>query len=183
MRLLHKVENSVLWLRATTIPAMSNLRREAEQRGIAADRLIFASLASIAEHITRHQAADLFLDTFTYNAHTTASDALWAGLPVVTLLGETFPSRVTASLLTAVDMPELITHTIADYENLALDLATNHEKRARLRQHLVAVRKTTALFDTVRFAYHLELAYRKMVEIHDRGGMPEHFEIADAYEA
>ena len=124
MRLLRQVAGSVLWLLQDNAAAVDNLRRDAEARGVAADRLVFAPRLDLDAHLARHRLADLFLDTFPVNAHTTASDALWAGLPLVTLPGETFVSRVAASLLAAVGLPELITDSLADYEALALKLAT-----------------------------------------------------------
>jgi predicted O-linked N-acetylglucosamine transferase (SPINDLY family) len=181
MDLLRQVPGSVLWLRAGTLHMMTNLRKEAERRGIPGDRLIFAAWAAMAEHIARHGAADLFLDTFTYNAHTTASDALWAGLPVVTLCGDTFPSRVTASLLTAIDLPDLIAPTVEQYAALALDLAAHPDRLAAVKARLLANRQETPLFDTVRFACNIETAYRKMIERHDAYGVPADFEVTDAY--
>jgi predicted O-linked N-acetylglucosamine transferase (SPINDLY family) len=131
----------------------------------------------LAEHLARHRCADLFLDTLPYNAHTTASDALWAGLPVLTCAGEAFASRVGASLLDAVGLPDLITTSLADYEALALTLATSPERLAALRQRLIGNRSTAPLFDTPRFARHLEAAY---VEMHERslaGLPPDHIRV------
>ncbi len=161
MRLLHTVEGSVLWLSQGNPTAARNLRLEAGKRGIAPDRLVFASrMENLAEHLARQRQADLFLDTFYYNAHTTASDALWAGLPVLTCLGDAFAGRVAASLLTAVGLPELITHSHAEYESLALALATRPEQLAALRQKLAVNRTTQPLFDTARFTRHIEAAYK-----------------------
>ena len=129
------------------------------------------------DHLARHRAADLFLDTFHYNAHTTASDALWAGLPVVTLEGETFASRVASSLLRAVGLPELVARTREDYEALALALATAPEKLASLRVKLAANRETHPLFDTALFTRHLESALSAMHERHLRGLPPERIDV------
>jgi predicted O-linked N-acetylglucosamine transferase (SPINDLY family) len=127
MRILNHVDGSVLWLLEDNGQATNNLRKEATLRGVRADRLVFAPFMPLPEHLARHRLADLFLDTLPCNAHTTASDALWAGLPVLTCLGETFAGRVAASLLNAVRLPELITRTAEEYEGLAIDIATNPE--------------------------------------------------------
>ncbi len=174
MRLLHTVEGSVLWLLEGNATAARNLRLEAGKRGIAPERLVFAPRMALADHLARQRQADLFLDTFYYNAHTTASDALWAGLPVLTCLGDTFAGRVAASLLTAVGLPELITHSHAEYESLALALATRPEQLAALRQKLAVNRTTQPLFDTARFTRHIEAAYRKMHARYQSGLSPTH---------
>ena len=127
-----------------------NIKSEAKKRGVDPNRLIFANKLPQAEHLARHKHADLFLDTFCYNAHTTASDALWAGLPVITKKGEQFAARVSASLLTAVGLPELITETDADYENLIIELANQPEKLCKIRSKLQSNRLTKPLFDTKR---------------------------------
>ncbi|MDD4915096.1 MAG: tetratricopeptide repeat protein [Methylococcales bacterium] len=163
MRILDRVTGSVLWLSVDHPPAQENLRREAASRGIDANRLIFARrMPDLAEHLARLQLADLFLDTLPYNAHTTASDALWAGLPLLTRAGEGFAGRVAASLLTAIGLPELITHSQADYEALAVELASQPDKLAAIRSRLAENRRTAALFDTARFARDLEAAYAAM---------------------
>src|SRR5262249_51576155 len=137
MRVLLAVPNSVLWLSQTRPVAMANLRREAERQGVAGDRLIFApKLADNAVHLARHRVADLFLDTLPYNAHTTASDALWGGLPIVTCLGETFAGRVAGSLLKAIGLPELITTSLEEYEALVLNLARDPTLLASIRRKL-----------------------------------------------
>jgi predicted O-linked N-acetylglucosamine transferase (SPINDLY family) len=164
MRLLQQVPGSVLWLLEGNAVATRNLRLETEKRGVSSDRLVFAPYMELAEHLARQRQADLFLDTFYCNAHTTASDALWAGLPVLTCLGDTFAGRVAASLLQAVGLPELITHSHADYESLALALATDPERLAAIRRRLALNRTTQPLFDTTRFTRHLEEAYAKMHE-------------------
>lgn len=165
-RLLTKVEGSVLWLLGDNQWAIANLRREVEARGIDPARLIFADRAIVAEHMARHVCADLFLDTFNVNAHTTASDALWMGLPVVTKLGNSFVSRVAGSLLHAVDMPELVTGTVEDYEALALALATDPARLAAVRAKLAANRLTTPLYDTERFTRDIEAIYEGLYAEH-----------------
>ena len=156
MRLLLKVEDSVLWLLKTNHWAEQNLRKEAEARGVDPLRLIFADKRKQIEHLARHKHADLFIDTFNYNAHTTASDALWAGLPVVTKIGEQFAARVSASLLQAVGLPELITDNEEDYEALILNLATNPDKLGAIKKKLAANRLSQPLFDTKRYARNFE---------------------------
>ncbi|MCB2026903.1 MAG: hypothetical protein KDG56_19205, partial [Ottowia sp.] len=159
MRLMHAVPGSVLWLSSMNQNAMRNIRREAEARGIAGERVIFARrLDRLEDHLARHRLADLFLDTLPYNAHTTTSDALRAGLPVVTCMGRGYAARVAASLLTAVGLPELITTSLEDYERLALDLAANPQRLAGLRSALAVSRDTGPLYDTARFTRHLEAA-------------------------
>lgn len=161
-RLLKAVPDSVMWLLASNPDAEPNLRREAEARGVTADRIVMAPLVSPEEHLARMQCADLFLDTAPCNAHTTCSDALWMGLPVVTWSGETFPSRVAGSLLTAMGVPELIADSLDDYYALAYDLASDIAKRDGIRSKLVANRDTAPLFDSVRLSRNLEEAYLEM---------------------
>ena len=156
MRLLLKVEDSVLWLLKTNHWAEQNLRKEAEARGVDPLRLIFADKPKQIEHLARHKHADLFIDTFNYNAHTTASDALWAGLPVVTKIGEQFAARVSASLLQAVGLPELITDKEENYEALILNLATRPDKLGAIKKKLAANRLSQPLFDTKRYARNFE---------------------------
>jgi protein O-GlcNAc transferase len=177
MRLLRDVEGSVLWLLEGNSSAPDNLRREAGLRGVAAERLIFAPHIKTEEHLARHRLADLFLDTLYYNAHTTASDALWAGLPVVTCLGATFAGRVAGSLLTAIGLPELITHSRDDYEALALKLARDPRLLSSLRQKLARHRETYPLFNTERFTRHIEAAYTEMWERCQRGEPPQSFAV------
>jgi predicted O-linked N-acetylglucosamine transferase (SPINDLY family) len=177
MRLLKNVNGSVLWLLSDSEDVKENLRQEADRRGVSPHRLVFAPRVEISLHLARLQAADLFLDALACNAHTTASDTLWMGLPVVTMLGATFISRVAASLLTTAGLPELVTRSEAEYEALALDLATHPHKLARLKQHLNRHRKTCPLFDTALFAKNIEAAYRKMVALYDAGNPPTHFSI------
>lgn len=162
--LLEAVPDSVLWLIADNAGTQNNLRREAAKRGVNPARLIGAPKILHADHLARIQCADLFLDTLPYNAHTTCSDALWMGLPVLTCAGETFASRVGGSLLTAIGVPELITYTLNDYKALALELATNREKLHTLRNKVIANRNTSPLFDSTRFTRDLEAIYSSMVE-------------------
>jgi protein O-GlcNAc transferase len=154
------------------------LRREAALRAVAAERLIFAPRTGSEDHLARHRLADLFLDTYHCNAHTTASDALWAGVPVLTCSGATFAGRVAGSLLTAVGLPELITHSLDDYEALALKLARDPTLLAALRQKLARHRETHPLFNTERFARHIEAAYIEMWERCQRGEPPQSFAVA-----
>ena len=161
MRVLLKVEDSVLWLRNSNEWSETNLRSHAEIRGVDPSRLIFADRVPMDEHLARHKLADLFLDTFTYNAHTTATEALWAGLPVVTKAGKGFSTRAAASLLTAIGLTELITETERDYEALILHFATNPERLAKIRQTLADNRLSTPLFDTELFTKHLENGYQQ----------------------
>ncbi len=163
MRLLRATPGSVLWLLSDSPEAEAALRGHATDRGVDPARLVFASHLIVEDHIARHRQADLFLDTLPYNAHTTGSDALWAGLPIVTAKGNTFAGRVAASLLTNVGLPELITETLEDYEALALALATDPERLAKLRAKLARVRDTSALFDTPRFTRGLEAAFEQML--------------------
>ena len=165
MRILERVSGSVLWLLQDNPDAANHLRREALRRGVAAERLVFAQRVPRAEHLARHCQADLFLDTFPCNAHTTASDALWAGVPVLTCAGEAFAARVAASLLTALGLPELIAFTPLQYETLAVSLATEPGRLAGVKRQLEERRPTSALFDTRLYVKHLEAAYR---EIHER---------------
>jgi len=177
MRLLREVEGSVLWLLDDNALAMCNLRREAEQRGVAGDRLVFAARAPLADHLARHRRADLMLDTFPCNAHTTASDALWAGLPLVTLHGGGFAGRVAGSLLHAVGLPELITETLAHYESTALALAQDRERLGAIKAKLAGNRAIVPLFDTNRFCRHIESAYETMWSRHQRGEPPAGFAV------
>lgn len=177
MRLLHQVPGSVLWLLADFAAVERNLRREAQGRGVSPERLVFAPRLRNAEHLARLAQADLFLDTLPYNAHTTTSDALWAGVPVLTCRGQAFAGRVAASLLVAVGLPELVTDSLQDYEVLALQLAHSPGRRQALREHLERARVHSPLFDTTGFARNLEAAYRHMWQRHRDGLRPASFEI------
>jgi predicted O-linked N-acetylglucosamine transferase (SPINDLY family) len=177
MRLLQQVPSSVLWLLESNRQAPINLRREAQQRGVPPERLIFAPRRALPDHLARHQLADLFLDTFPVNAHTTASDSLWAGLPVLTLSGETFVSRVAGSLLTTLGLPELVTSTLGEYEARALELAQHPQQLVTLRQRLHDNRLTSPVFDIKRAARAIEHAYQKMRSIRLQGQSTQSFVI------
>ena len=178
MRLLAQVEGSVLWLLQDNDEAAANLRKEAAARGIDPTRLVFAARMGLPEHLARQRLADLFLDTLPYNAHTTCSDALWVGLPVLTCLGHSFAGRVAASLLRAADMPELICEDLAAYEARALQLATHPEELRGLRTRLEQGRLGCALFDTDRFRRGLEQAFQVMHARQRDGMAPQGFAVA-----
>ena len=177
MRILNAVPGSVLWLLANEAEAMDLLRAVAAGQGIDPARLIFAPHLPSAKHLARHRLADLFLDTLPYNAHTTASDALWAGLPVLTQMGQAFAGRVAASLLNAVGLPEMITRDAAAYEALAIALGRDPARAAALKAKLAAAIPTAPLFNTPRFTRHLESAYRMMWQRHAAGLAPEGFAV------
>ena len=178
MRILTRVPDSVLWLSQNNEPATENLRREALRRGVDAARLVFAGrIDSAAEHLARHRAADLFLDTRPYNAHATAINALWAGLPVLTLPGEGFASRVAASLLNSVQLPELIATSAANYEDLAVYIAENPQFLAGIKEKLARNRVDSPLFDTRRFVRYLEAGYASIVDRLYSGLPPEHIHV------
>jgi predicted O-linked N-acetylglucosamine transferase (SPINDLY family) len=177
MRLLNQVDGSVLWLLSPNQVVATNLRSEARQRGIAPSRLVFAPMQPIDVHLARHAAADLFLDSLPCNAHTTASDALWAGLPVLTCAGRSFAARVAGSLLRAVGLCQLLTDNLSAYEALALALARDPVRLQRLRAQLRANRATAPLFDIERYARHLEWAYEAMWGQHVRGKAPRAFDV------
>jgi predicted O-linked N-acetylglucosamine transferase (SPINDLY family) len=178
MRLLSSVEGSVLWLLEDNPTAATNLKYEAQAHGIDPARIIFAPRMGNEQHLARQKLADLFLDTLPYNAHTTASDALWLGLPLITTPGTTFPGRVATSLLHAVGMPELAVPSLEDYEALALKLARDANALAAVREKLKANREKFPLFDTKRFTNHLEAAFTQMWERHQSGLPPESFAVA-----
>ena len=180
MRLLRDVENSVLWLLEDNVSASLNLRREARNCGIAPERLVFAPLIPAGRNLARQRLADLFLDTLPVNAHTTASDALWAGLPVLTCMGNTFAGRVAASLLYAVGLPELVTASLVEYEELARALAQDPERLAAIKAKLLRNRKTKPLFDTARFTRDLEAAYTGMWGRQQAGLPPASFAVPGA---
>lgn len=179
MRILKRVDGSVLWLLSENQTAMENLWKETTRRGIDPVRLVFANRMEPADHLARHRLADLFLDTLPYNAHTTASDALWVGLPILTQIGNTFAGRVAASLLNAIGLPELITDSIEEYETLAIELALNSEKYKAIKEKLSKNRLTTPLFDTPLYTLHLEAAYKAMYRRHKAGLPPDHIEITN----
>jgi predicted O-linked N-acetylglucosamine transferase (SPINDLY family) len=178
MRLLRAVEGSVLWLLGTNAITINNLRREAQLRHVDPGRLVFAQYVEhIEDHLARYRVANLFLDTLPFNAQTTACDALWVGLPVVTRLGETFVGRVAASMLNAIGLPELITHSAEEYEALALKLAGDPTLLAEIKAKLARNRDTYPLFNTDRFARHIEAAYKTMWEVWQRGEVPKSFSV------
>jgi protein O-GlcNAc transferase len=177
MRLLRAVPGSVLWLIARSGLAKDNLRWEAVRRGIAAERLAFTSPAPMPQYLARLAVADLFLDTLPYGAHTTASDALWAGLPLLTCAGTTFAGRVAGSLLRVVGLEELVTTSLDDYEALALELATRPGELSRLRQKLAYNRWTMPLFDIARFTRAIEAAYTRMWGTWRTGQSPTGFSL------
>ncbi len=174
MRLLKSVNGSVLWLLQRTPTAAENLRKEAKSRGIDPARLVFAPLMNPEEHLARHRFADLFIDTFPCNAHTTASDALWAGLPILTQIGKSFAARVAASLLNAMDLTELITTTSEEYESRAVELANDPLKLARIKKKLEQNRQTSPLFNGQLFARHIEAAFLEIHLRHLSGKKPDH---------
>jgi len=177
MRILMRVNGSVLWLVAGNPTTESNLKKEALVRGVNAERLIFAPPVPLPEHQARLRLADLFLDTLPYNAGATASDTLWAGIPLLTCIGDTFVGRMAASVLEAISLPELITTTPEAYERMAVDLATHPEKLAAIRHKLAENRLTTPLFNTRLFTKHIEAAYIAMHERHQAGLAPDHIVI------
>ena len=177
MRILQAVDGSVLWLLEDNAGAVANLRAAAVARGVQASRLVFAPRLSLSEHLARHRLADLFLDTLPCNAHTTASDALWAGLPVLTCVGHTFAGRVAASLLNAICLPDLVVSDVAGYVELAISLASDPERLAEVRRKLAADRLRSPLFDTTLLARHLEEAFSTMHGRFRAGLPPEHFHV------
>lgn len=178
MRLLSAVEGSVLWLSQLNPAAVGNLRREAAAHGVAPERLVFARHVAANEgHLARHRLADLFLNTTPYNAHASAVDSLWAGVPIVTDVGTTFASRVTAGLLNTMGLPELVTSSLREYEQLALGLARDRDKLTAVRAKLAANRKTSPLFSTSRYTRHLESAYTRMWEAYEQGQPPSSFAV------
>jgi predicted O-linked N-acetylglucosamine transferase (SPINDLY family) len=177
MRLLRHVPDSVLWLLEANTNMAANLRREAQDRGVNPNRLVFAHRVSLDTHLARLGLADLFLDTLPYNAGATAGNALWAGLPLLTCAGETFISRVAGSLLTAIRLPELVTNSLPEYEARALHLARHPAELAELRERLSKNRLTAPLFDSPRFTRHLETAYQLMWDQYLRGEAPKRIEV------
>jgi predicted O-linked N-acetylglucosamine transferase (SPINDLY family) len=177
MRLLQALPGSVLWLLDDNADATRNLREEAERAGVSSTRLVFAPRLPPEAHLARHRLADLFLDTLPCNAHTTASDALWAGLPVLTRAGNAFAGRVAASLLHALGLDELVTTTPAEYETRALELALSPVKLAALRERLSLAREREPLFDTARFRRHFEAALLRMWRSHEAGDPPRSFRV------
>ena len=178
IRLLKQVPGSVLWLLEDNRFAPANLRREAQARGVAAERLVFAPRLPLPAHLARHRLADVYLDAFPVNAHTTTSDALWVGCPVLTRSGDTFISRVAGSLLTTIGLPDMVTNNLEDYERQALRLARDADYLADVRARIQANRNSCGLFDAGRFARGIEKAYTTMWEIHAAGESPRAFTVS-----
>jgi predicted O-linked N-acetylglucosamine transferase (SPINDLY family) len=181
MRLLARVEHSVLWLPRFNEAVVENLGIEAEKRGVSAERLVFARfVASPIEHMARLQAADLCLDTLPYNAHATACDALWVGLPLVTCMGRGFTGRVGASLLHAIGLPELVTKSLDAYEARASELASDRAQLAEVKTKLLRNRDSYPLFDTRRYTRHLEAAFTTMWQRCEADERPATFDVPRA---
>jgi predicted O-linked N-acetylglucosamine transferase (SPINDLY family) len=179
MRLLTQVPGSVLWLPEYNPAETHHLRREAQSRGVDGKRIVFAKLVpTVEEYLARMALADLFLDTSPYKAHTTASDAVWLGIPVVTYLGTSFAGRVATSLMQAIGAPELSAPSLSGYEALALRLAGDKQELASLRSKIAQNRNATALFNTARYTRHLEGAYREMAARVARDEPPAHFAVS-----
>ncbi|MEO5351703.1 MAG: tetratricopeptide repeat protein [Magnetococcus sp. XQGC-1] len=177
MSILRKAPNSILWLVASNHLVETNLRREAEARGVSQSRIFFVPKMPLADYLANYRLVDLVLDTFPYNSGTTASNSLWAGCPMLTCAGKTFVSRQAGSLLRTVGLPELVTHSLAEYEAVALALANDPPRLAAIRQRLQANLLTTPLFDTPRFTKHLEAAYESMWQRFRSGLLPDHLDI------
>jgi predicted O-linked N-acetylglucosamine transferase (SPINDLY family) len=181
MRLLRELEHSVLWLRDYNAATSQNLRTEAQRRGVAPERLIFAPRVPLAaDHLARQRQADLFLDTLPYNAHTTGTEALWVGLPVLTCLGSSFAGRVGASINKAIGMPELATNSLAEYEALALEIARHPALCAALKEKLARNRDSHRLFDTARLTRQVEAAYQRMWQAYRGGRRPADFAVEES---
>lgn len=178
MYVLKNVNNSILWLLGDKNQlSCKNLMREAEKRNIDSKRLIFAPIKNNEYHLSRYVYADLFLDTFPYNAHTTASDALWAGVPIVTLIGNSFASRVAASLLHSVGLSELITYSVEEYKKKIIEISTDRQKLNVIKNKLKFNKFTTPLFDTAKFTKDIEISYKAVFDRYMRGLEPDHFEV------
>lgn len=177
MRILSAVPGSVLFLLGGDAAKERNLRQQASARGVSPERLIFGGRVANAEYLARYRSADLFLDTLPYNAGTTASDALWAGLPVLTCIGQSFAARVAASILTAAHLTELVTSDLDQYEHLAIELAARPERLAGIRKKLEESRATCPLFDTPAVTRNVESLYARMYERHLAGLPPQHLEL------
>ncbi len=177
MKILKKVKGSVLWLFENNPITIKNLQQEANKRDVGSDRLIFAKPMALDKHLARHKVADLFLDTFPYTAHTTCSDALWAGLPVLTCTGESFASRVSASLLNAIGLSELVTHTHKEYEGMAIELANNLIRLKEIKNELEKNKLEKPLFNTKLFTKHIESAYTEIHKKYIKNKKPDHIKI------
>ena len=178
-RILNQVDDSVLIVYANNELSKTNLAKEIVKRGVSAERLIFGDSLPKPKYLARYRTADLFLDTHPYNAGTTASDALKMGLPMITYLGQSYQARMGASILTSINLPELITNTPEEYESLAIELATNPDKLKAIKDKLASNLKTAPLFDTKRFTKNLESAYTKMYERSQKGLEPDHIYVEE----
>jgi predicted O-linked N-acetylglucosamine transferase (SPINDLY family) len=178
-RVMRRVDDSVLWLLADNEATARNLQREAAARGVPPERLVFAGRCDYAHHLKRLSLADLFLDSLPFNAGTTASDSLWAGVPLITCAGRSFAGRMSGSLLRALGLPELIAEDASAFEELAVNLANNPEALGALREKLAAQRLSQPLFDTALYARHLESAFSTMLAQHSRGEPPRSFYVAE----
>jgi len=176
-RILNQAPSSVFWLHASSAATKNNLKHAFRERGVDSERIIFADRVSREDYLQQYQAADLFLDTLPYNAGTTASDALWMGLPVLTLAGKSFAGRMAASLLNSIGLPELVTQTAVQYEALAIELALNPDKLAKVKTQLASHRSTSPLFNTALFAKHIEAAYQIAYDRHHAGMAPDHITV------
>ena len=182
MRLLKNVDGSVLWLSDTNQWAKDNLKKQAEKRGIKSERIIFAKKEKkISDHLSRLRLADLFLDTFNYNAHATTLDALWVGLPILTKLGSSFSARVASSLLYAMGLPELVTNNQNDYENLALNLANNPKKILDIKNKILFNQKKTPLFDSNRYTKYLENGYLQAYKNYHKDNKHKTIHVSDDF--
>jgi predicted O-linked N-acetylglucosamine transferase (SPINDLY family) len=179
MNLLRKVNGSVLWLLSRPGLFESNIRAEASARGISPDRIIFAENQPLPQHLARVALADLFLDSLPYSAHTTASDALWVNVPVVTCVGSSFAGRVGQSVLHAIEMPELVTGSLEEYESLAFELATDSNAMRAIREKLGVKIRESSLFDAKCFTRHLEAAYQEIWQRHQNGNKPARISVTD----
>ncbi len=179
LNLLQRTAHGVLWLIGESDSQIRNLKQWAAARGVSADKLVFAGRLPYADHLARYPLADLVLDTLPFNGGTTTSDALWGGAPVLTCAGDTFAGRMASSLLTAIGLPELITHTLHDYQEKALHLAHNPQMMAQLKQTLAANRSRYPLFDTRLFTHHIEQAFENMWQRYQAGATPDHLWITD----
>lgn len=176
-RILQRSDNSILWIYESNKNTAENLRKELQSRGVKSERLIFSGTLPVPEYLARYRLADLFLDTFPYNAGTTASDALWAGLPVITRSGKSFQSRMAGSILKSIGAPELVTQTIEEYENLAVDLANNRSCLKVIQEKIATNRLSEALFDSPKTTKNIERAYQMLYTRYLRGHSPENIEL------
>jgi predicted O-linked N-acetylglucosamine transferase (SPINDLY family) len=179
MRIMKTVDSSVLWLFVDNPTAAANLLQEAKNRGVDSKRLVFAQQMPLEDHLARYRLADLMLDTLPYNAGTTASDALWVGLPVLTCMGKLFAGRMAASLLGAIDLPDLITTSREEYEAKAIELASHPDKLREIKDKIGRSRQTTPLFDTKLFTRHIEAAYEAMYLRYQVGLPPDVIKVPD----